>query len=88
MPVGRSATGVPINDIEFEGQSFNQITPKSGGSYGLTFGVFVTENVEIEFALDQQKSALEASGRGGKREFADVGTGDDEQKKRRAEQDV
>ena len=47
-------------------------SPKSGVSYGLTFGVFVTENVEIEFALDQQKSALEASGRGTKREFTDM----------------
>ena len=64
--------GVPINNIEFEGQTFNRITPKSGGSYGFTFGVFVTENVEIEFALDQQRSALEASGRDGKREFTDM----------------
>lgn len=64
--------GVPVNEFVFEGQSFNTITPKSGSSYGFTFGVFVTENVEIEFALDQQKSALEASGRGGKREFVDM----------------
>jgi len=64
--------GVPIDNVEFEGQTFNRITPKSGGSYGFTFGVFVTENVEIEFALDQQRSALEASGRDGKREFTDM----------------
>lgn len=63
---------MPIDNIEFEGQTFNRISPKSGGSYGLTFSVFVTENVEIEFALDQQRSALEASGRGSKREFTDM----------------
>ena len=66
------SNGVPIDNIEFEGQIYNRITPKSGGSYGFTFGVFVTENVEIEFALDQQRSALEASGPGGKREFTDM----------------
>lgn len=66
------SNGVPIDNIEFEGQIYNRITPKSGGSYGFTFGVFVTENIEIEFALDQQQSALEASGPGGKREFTDM----------------
>lgn len=66
------SNGVPIDNIEFEGETFNRITPKSGGSYGFTFGVFITENVEIEFALDQQRSVLEASGRGTKREFTDM----------------
>ena len=64
--------GIPIDTIEFEGQTFNRISPKSGGSYGVPFGVLVTENVEVEFALDQQRSALEASGRGSKREFTDM----------------
>ena len=64
--------GVPINPVTIGGETFNEVNPTSGASYGFSFGVFFTENMEIEFAWDRQDSALEGKGRGVKREFVDM----------------
>lgn len=64
--------GVPVRDIEIDGDTFNEVNPTSGPSYGFSFGVFFTESMEVEFAYDQQRSSLEGKGRGVRRDFADM----------------
>ena len=43
------------------GQVYNDLDIKSGGNFGLTFGVFVTPNAEVEFLWSRQFSEFEAS---------------------------
>jgi opacity protein-like surface antigen len=62
--------GVPIDPVSIGGSTYNEINPTSGYSYGFTFGVFFTENMEIEFEWTRQDSSLEAKGNRGKTEFA------------------
>jgi hypothetical protein len=64
--------GVPIQEAVVDGEIFDRLNPTSGSSYGFSFGVFFTEKMEVEFALDRQQSALEGKGRGVTREFADM----------------
>lgn len=64
--------GVPIQEIEIDGERFNEVNPTSGASYGFAFGVFVTENISVEFAVDQQRSNLEGKGFGNRREFVSM----------------
>ena len=55
--------GVPVDPFFVGGETYNSINPKSGMSYGVQFGVFVTENVEVGFLWSHQNSKLEAKGR-------------------------
>jgi len=64
--------GVPIQNIEIDGKVYNKVDPTSGSSYGVSFGVFFTEQMQVEFVYDEQSSALQGSGPGGKREFVDM----------------
>jgi opacity protein-like surface antigen len=65
--------GVPINPVSIGGNTYNRINPTNGFAYGFTFGVFATENFEVEFEWARQDSALEAKGQGGrKRNFTDM----------------
>ncbi len=56
---GVSITGTPIN-----GATYTRVDPKDSISYGFTFGVFATEQAEIEFLWSRQASTLEVTGLG------------------------
>jgi opacity protein-like surface antigen len=45
-----------------DGNVYNRIDPKNSGSYGLSIGFFVTEDVEVGFLWDRQDSTLVAKG--------------------------
>ena len=45
-----------------DGNLYNSIGPKDSFSWGLTAGIFISENSELEFIYDQQQSKLEVSG--------------------------
>jgi hypothetical protein len=63
--------GVTTDPFVASGQVYDSINPKSGISYGVQFGVFVTENVEVGFLWDRQESKLEAKN-GTAQEFTDM----------------
>jgi hypothetical protein len=63
--------GVTVDPFTAGGQVYDSINPKSGISYGVQFGVFVTENIEVGFLWDQQESKLEAKN-GTATEFTDM----------------
>jgi hypothetical protein len=44
------------------GQVYDELDITSGGSWGMTVGVFVTEGVELEFLYSRQFSSLQADG--------------------------
>lgn len=54
--------GVNVEPFVAGGQVFDSINPTSGLSYGVQFGVYVTENVEVGFLWSRQDSKLEAKG--------------------------
>ena len=54
------------------GQIYNDLDIKSGGNFGLTFGVFVTPNAEIEFLWNRQFSTFNANNPSPEIEPADV----------------
>jgi len=43
------------------GQVYNDLDVKSGGNFGFTAGVFLTENAEVEFLWNRQFSQFDAS---------------------------
>jgi len=45
-----------------DGNIYSQVDPKSSGSYGLSVGFFMTENIELGFLWDRQDTILEAKG--------------------------
>ena len=53
--------GVPVRPQTISGDAIDEVTPKSGRSYGLGVGVFVSEHVEVGFQFTQQFSALEGT---------------------------
>src|SRR5262245_32215727 len=64
--VGYTASeGVSSDDRELLGRLYDEAALNSGFSYNLTFGVFVTDNTEIEFLFSRQSSQLDAKGPGG-----------------------
>jgi len=63
--------GVNIDPVALGGNVFNSVNPTSGFAYGFTFGVFVTENAEVEFQWTQQDSKLSVDGTS-KVDFADM----------------
>ena len=55
--------GVSGNNVIVPGAgTFNRIDPKDAFSWGLRLGFMATENVEVGFLFNQQKSSLEVSG--------------------------
>jgi OprF membrane domain len=63
--------GVTVDTFVVGGVPYDSINPKSGTSYGIQFGVFVTENIEVGFLWDRQNSKLEAKD-GTARDFTDM----------------
>lgn len=63
--------GVTVDPFIADGVVYDSINPKSGPSFGVHFGVFVTENVEVGFLWDRQQSKLEAKN-GRAQEFTDM----------------
>ena len=53
--------GVPVNAMA-NGVSYTKVEPKDSASIGLSFGVYVTPQAEIEFLWNRQMSQLEVSG--------------------------
>jgi hypothetical protein len=45
-----------------DGNRYDRVDPQDSASVGLSFGVFLTENAEIEFLFGRQSTTLEASG--------------------------
>ena len=65
--------GVPVQPREVDGETFNTVTPTSGGSYGVNFGVFISEQAQVGFQFAQQFSTLEGKGSGtARRDFVDM----------------
>ena len=64
--------GIDGDTVIVDGVAYNSINPTNAPSYGFTFGVFVTENVEVGFLYDEQQSNLEIKGPGVKEEVADL----------------
>ncbi len=56
--------GVPITAVPINGVVYNEVNPKSSVSYGFTFGVYATPNVEIEFLWSREASQLLVQGNG------------------------
>jgi hypothetical protein len=63
--------GVTVVPIAFGGEIYDAVNVKSGLAYGINFGVYVTENVEVGFLLSRQDSKLEGEGTA-TTEFADM----------------
>ena len=57
-----ASEGVTSADRALVGAQYNAIEPVSGGAFHLTFGVYLTENVQAEFLWGQQSSKLQADG--------------------------
>ncbi len=53
--------GVPISPQTIVDETIDEVAPKSGGSYGLGVGVFLSEQIELGFQFTQQFSVLEAT---------------------------
>ena len=64
--------GIEGDGVVIGGTLFNSINPTSSFSYGFTVGYFVTEDVEIGFLYDEQRSNLEIKGPTVKEEVADM----------------
>ncbi len=63
--------GVTVDPFIAGGQIYDSINPTSGINFGVQFGVFATENVEIGFLWSRQFSKLEAKN-GTSNEFTDM----------------
>ena len=64
--------GIDIDPVSLDGRLFDSIGPTSALSYGFSFDVFVTENMQVGFLFDQQASKLNGDGPGGGEEFVDM----------------
>ena len=57
------ADGVSGDTVEGgDGNRYNRIDPKDSASWGLSVGVFASENAEVGFLFGQQKTTLQAGG--------------------------
>jgi hypothetical protein len=63
--------GVTVDPFTVDGKVYDSINPKSGIAYGVQFGVFFTENMEVGFLFSRQDSKLEAKD-GTSRDFTDM----------------
>jgi hypothetical protein len=72
--VGYSASeGISLDDRVLLGQVYNTLAVDSGASFNFTFGVFATEQAEIEFLFSRQNSRLQADGPSGKLPLSELG---------------
>ena len=63
--------GVSISPVSIGDEIFNEVFADSGFSYGVSFDIYLTENVQVGFLWDQQRSSF--SGKGTvRREFANM----------------
>jgi opacity protein-like surface antigen len=60
-----ASEGITSEDRELVGALFDSLNVESGASFNFTFGVFATEQAEVEFLFAMQDSGLEADGPGG-----------------------
>jgi len=63
--------GVTVDPFTVDGKVYDSVNPTSGMTFGVQFGVFVTENMEVGFLYSRQGSKLEAKN-GTSREFTDM----------------
>ncbi len=54
--------GVTVNPILIGGEIYDAVNTTDGYAFGIHFGVFVTENVEVGFLWSRQDSDLEVEG--------------------------
>lgn len=65
--------GIAASEVRIiNGIVYDSLDIVSGGSWGFTFGVFVTPNAEIEFLYNRQFSSFEANGPTVKTKLADA----------------
>jgi opacity protein-like surface antigen len=65
--VGYSASeGISLDNRPLLGQVYDTLAVDSGATFNLTFGVFATEQAEVEFLFSRQNSRLQGDGPGGK----------------------
>lgn len=64
--------GISVDDIEVVGLFFDNLNVKSGGSFNLTFGVFIDSNIQVEFLYGRQLSKLTASGVSGTADVSEL----------------
>lgn len=69
--------GVPVRPQTIAGETIDRVTPKSGQSYGLGVGVFLSEQAEVGFQFTRQSSVLQGRVSGSvvlplTRDFADM----------------
>jgi hypothetical protein len=67
-----ASEGVNVNESTLSGLVFESLEVKSGGSFNLTFGMYVTPNVLIEFLYGRQMSKLEVKGVGFAENLSDL----------------
>ena len=63
--------GVTVDPIPIGGEIYDEVNPKSGMAFGVGFGVYVNENMEVGFLWARQDSVLEGKGTE-TTEFADM----------------
>jgi hypothetical protein len=54
--------GVTVQPIEIGGEVLNAVDVKDGFSFGVSFGYYVNENIEVGFLVSRQNSALAVEG--------------------------
>ena len=64
--------GVTFQPVEIEGEVFNSVDIKDGFAFGLSFGYYVNENIEVGFLVSRQESVLRAGGAGATRDLVDM----------------
>ncbi len=57
-----ASEGISSDQKPILGQTYDTLSPQSGGSFHFTFGVFLTEHAEAEFLWSHQSSRLDAEG--------------------------
>ncbi|HWN82189.1 MAG TPA: outer membrane beta-barrel protein [Candidatus Udaeobacter sp.] len=64
--------GFETENFQFAGQTFNDVDPKSGFSYGLSFAYLVQYFGEVGFMFNQQASEAQISGNLNERDIFDL----------------
>jgi opacity protein-like surface antigen len=74
VSVGYSASeGMTTDNRDLLGQIYDTLAVDSGASFNFTFGVFATNQAEIEFLFSRQNSRLQADGPSGKLPISELG---------------
>jgi opacity protein-like surface antigen len=67
-----ASEGVSVDDRDLLGQVYNDLEVTSGGSFNVTFGVFASPQVLLEFMYNRQSSKLRAQGLGVKTDISEL----------------